>query len=119
MASTHFLWRPPPSLLGLHPCSSLCQLIGGTPKFHDISDFILGSLYWLPIQQRMQLKTLSHMRNCFVGVVQSYTRDLSAPWSSLHSQGLPCNLPLTVLSLFRVCALCYPIPELYISLSLS
>ena len=69
MASTHFLWRPPPSLLGLHPCSSLCQLIGGTPKFDDISDFILGSLYWLPIQQRMQLKTLSHMRKCFVGVV--------------------------------------------------
>ena len=66
--------------------NAAARLIGGIPKFGHISCFIRDSLHWLPIQQRVQFKILSLMRNCVVGVAPSYLRSLCTLVSSIPSR---------------------------------
>src|SRR6218665_149866 len=72
--------------------SAAVNLIGGSSKFAHISGFIRDLLCWLPIQQQIQLKTLSLMHNC----------SLSLGWLQLNHfalgslpylEGPPCDLP--------------------------
>ena len=56
--------------------NAAARLIGGIPKFAHISGFIRDSLHWLPIQQRVQFKILSLVRNCLAGTAPSYLRSL-------------------------------------------
>ena len=48
--------------------NAAARLIGDIPKFAHISGYIRDTLHWLPIQQRVQFKILSLLRNCLVGV---------------------------------------------------
>ena len=66
--------------------NAAARLIGGIPKFAHISGFIRDSLHWLPIQQRVQFKILSLMRNCLAGTAPSYLRSLCTLVSSLPSR---------------------------------
>src|SRR6188768_3029175 len=51
-----------------------------------ISGYIWDTLHWLPIQQRVQFKILSLMRNCLVGVAPSYLRSFCTFVSSLPAR---------------------------------
>jgi len=66
--------------------NAAARLIGGIPKFGHISAFIRDSLHWLPIQQRIQFKTLSLMRNCLTGMAPSYLRSACTLVSSLPAR---------------------------------
>src|SRR5688572_18151257 len=66
--------------------NAAARLIGGIPKFGHISAFIRDSLHWLPIQQRVQFKIISLMRNCLTGVAQSYLRSACVLVSSLPAR---------------------------------
>src|SRR5688572_31087813 len=67
-------------------CQYTYFVIGGIPKFGHISAFIRDSLHWLPIQQRVQFKTISLMRNCLTGVAPSYLRSACVLVSSLPAR---------------------------------
>ena len=45
------------------------------------------TLHWLPIQQRIQFKILTLMRNCLVGSAPSYLRDFCISVSSVPGRG--------------------------------
>ena len=66
--------------------NAAARLIGGIPKFSHISGYIRDTLHWLPIQQRVQFKILSLMRNCLVGVAPSYLRSFCTFVSSLPAR---------------------------------
>ena len=66
--------------------NAAARLIGGIPKFAHISGFIRDTLHWLPIQQRVQFKTLSLMRNCIAGVAPAYLRSFCTLVSSIPSR---------------------------------
>ena len=66
--------------------NAAARLIGGIPKFSHISGYIRDTLHWLPIQQRVQFKILSLMRNCLVGVAPSYLRYFCTFVSSLPAR---------------------------------
>src|SRR5678815_5370709 len=68
--------------------NAAARLIGGIPKFAHISGYIRDTLHWLPIQQRVNFKILSLMRNCLVGVAPSYLRSFCTFVSSLTCKGL-------------------------------
>src|SRR5688572_31998125 len=62
------------------------MLIDAIPKFAHISGYIRDTLHWLPIQQRVNFKILSLMRNCLVGVAPSCLRSFCTFVSSLPAR---------------------------------
>src|SRR6218665_1729022 len=63
--------------------NAAARLIGGIPKFGQISEFIRAELHWLPMHRCIAFKILMLMRNCLAGQAPVYLRELCVPVSSL------------------------------------
>ena len=72
---------------------SAARLIGRIPKFGHVSNYMLETLHWLPIRQRIAYRIASLVWRCQLGLAPSYLRDLCSPVSgaqgsrSLRSSG--------------------------------
>src|SRR6218665_2396934 len=69
-------------------------IIGGIPKFSNISSFIRNSLYCLPIRQRIQLKIYSIVRNCLTGSAPQYLKTYTVSQFLLYLVVPPFGLRL-------------------------
>src|SRR5688572_30853382 len=85
--------------------NAAARLIGAIRKFAHISGYIRGTLHWLPIQQRVNFKILSLMRNCLVGVTPSY---LLRSFCTFVSSLPLCGLRPVALWLSLACILLRP-----------
>ena len=69
------------------------RLIGRIPKFDHVSNYMLESLHWLPIRQRIEYRIASLVWRCQLGLAPTYLLDLCRPVSeaqgsrSLRSAG--------------------------------
>ena len=76
---------------------SAARLIGRIPKFGHVSNYMLETLHWLPIRQRIVYRIASLVWRCQLGLAPSYLRDLCRPVSgaqgsrSLRSSERGCS----------------------------